>query len=489
MNEEQKRLWARLENYTPDESGTAYPFTKRLARDNAWTMAYAERVVTEYKRFAFLAMVAGHPVTPSDQVDQAWHLHMLYTRSYWEDFCGNVLGNPLHHQPTKGGSQERDKFHDWYDRTKESYFEFFGEHPPSDIWPDSEKRFGEDVHYIRVNTKRNWVLPKPAFFEWDCREAKHLLSRSYLIPILAVLLIFLMVCSSGCSHSIGQKTLHAFPVLDAGLFFQFWLSSSAVAIGLRFILKYLGRVMPSEVESSKINPYELAYLSGEKERCITVALANLAHKGVLEIDKSEKKMKLAGELPDNVHDFERKLFNSINRGESVDTETVRERNENDLDSIKSGLFSKGMLLSDSTRKSVTLIPWIVSMIAPVIAFAGVVFGSFQGNASEMFLCAIVGLVVSSIVFLRMPWRSFRGDRKLSEIKLKNTRLYSAPYSKTSEGAEGLALSVGLFGPVVLRDTSLSEVISVCPDGDSCGGGDGGGDGDGGCGGCGGCGCG
>ena len=133
----------------------------------------------------------------------------------------------------------------------------------------------------------------------------------------------------------------------------------------------------------------------------------------------------------------------------------------------------------------TLIPWIVSIIAPVIAFAVVVFGSFQGNASEMFLCAIVGLVVSSIVFLRMPWRSFRGDRKLSEIKLQNTRLYSAPYSKTSEGAEGLALSVGQFGPVVLRDTSLSEVISVCPDGDSCGGSDG----DGGCGGCGGCGCG
>ena len=31
----------------------------------------ARRVIREYKRFTFLAMEAGHPVTPSDPVDQA----------------------------------------------------------------------------------------------------------------------------------------------------------------------------------------------------------------------------------------------------------------------------------------------------------------------------------------------------------------------------------------------------------------------------------
>ena len=210
MNEEQKRLWARLENYTPDESGAAYPFTKRLARDNAWTLAYAERVVTEYKRFAFLAMVAGHPVTPSDQVDQAAFAHALHYL---------LLGDFLWQRARETASSSTDERRQSGARQiprlvrpdKGKLFRVFWEHPPSDIWPDSEKRFGEDVHYIRVNTKRNWVLPKPAFFEWDCREAKHLLSRSYLIPILAVLLIFLMVCSSGCSHSIGQKTSMHFP--------------------------------------------------------------------------------------------------------------------------------------------------------------------------------------------------------------------------------------------------------------------------------------
>ncbi|MEK6230809.1 MAG: hypothetical protein N2A42_03075 [Luteolibacter sp.] len=35
--------------------------------------------MTEYKRFVALAMLAGHPVTPSEEVDQAWHLHLVYT--------------------------------------------------------------------------------------------------------------------------------------------------------------------------------------------------------------------------------------------------------------------------------------------------------------------------------------------------------------------------------------------------------------------------
>ncbi len=46
----------------------------------------------EYRRFAFLAATAGHPVTPSDAVDQAWHLHLTYSRDYWDRFCP-LLGN------------------------------------------------------------------------------------------------------------------------------------------------------------------------------------------------------------------------------------------------------------------------------------------------------------------------------------------------------------------------------------------------------------
>ncbi|MCA9199582.1 MAG: hypothetical protein KDA87_18695, partial [Planctomycetales bacterium] len=85
-------------------------FAARLARENSWTHAYANRVVLEYKRFCILAVAAGHPVTPSEHVDQAWHLHLTYSRSYWQRFCPDALRMDLHHEPTAGGMAEGEKF-------------------------------------------------------------------------------------------------------------------------------------------------------------------------------------------------------------------------------------------------------------------------------------------------------------------------------------------------------------------------------------------
>ena len=36
----------------------------------------APGAIEEYRKFVFLALVAGHQITPSDQVDQVWHLHL-----------------------------------------------------------------------------------------------------------------------------------------------------------------------------------------------------------------------------------------------------------------------------------------------------------------------------------------------------------------------------------------------------------------------------
>ncbi|MEO1498644.1 MAG: hypothetical protein AAFV43_15985 [Planctomycetota bacterium] len=161
MNANQQDLWRRIEAFELDAPGASLTFTKRLARENGWSHHYARRVVAEYQRFVFLAMTAGHEVTPSDEVDQAWHLHLTYTRSYWDELCGRVLGQPLHHGPTKGGSSEGARFEDQYARTFESYRRAFGEEPPADIWPPAETRFGEAPHWVRVNTQRDWVVAKP----------------------------------------------------------------------------------------------------------------------------------------------------------------------------------------------------------------------------------------------------------------------------------------------------------------------------------------
>lgn len=161
MQATDRDLWRRLEAFELDDLAASLTFTRRLARENGWDVSFAARVVEEYKRFVFLAMTAAHEVTPSDEVDQAWHLHLTYTRSYWGELCGEVLGRPLHHGPTKGGAKEGQRFEEQYDATLASYRDAFGEEPPADIWPPSVVRFGEAKDFVRVNRQRVWLVPKP----------------------------------------------------------------------------------------------------------------------------------------------------------------------------------------------------------------------------------------------------------------------------------------------------------------------------------------
>jgi hypothetical protein len=164
MTSQQQGLWHSIKNFELDDPHASFSFTDRLARENDWDLAYSLRAVDEYKKFIFLMCIAGHPVTPSDQVDQVWHLHLLYTESYWIDLCANILKRQLHHGPTKGGDLEKNKFEDWYAKTLTLYTEIFSADPPADLWPESKIRFS-DIHYVRVNARKNWIITKPSFLQ------------------------------------------------------------------------------------------------------------------------------------------------------------------------------------------------------------------------------------------------------------------------------------------------------------------------------------
>ena len=153
-------LWQRIAAHPIGPDDAALTFTSRLARENRWTLAHAERVIGEYKRFCYLAMTAGQEVTPSDAVDQAWHLHLTYSRDYWQVFCPQVLGGDLHHGPTAGGPVERDRYYRQYAATLAAYEAAFGEVPPADVWPSARRRFSLDPRGVRVNFFDVIVLPR-----------------------------------------------------------------------------------------------------------------------------------------------------------------------------------------------------------------------------------------------------------------------------------------------------------------------------------------
>lgn len=157
-----KGLWERLQTFELDDGQAHFRFTDRLAQENGWSPAFAKRATEEYKKFVYLAMIAGHPVTPSDIVDQVWHLHLTFTRSYWEDMCGRVIGKPLHHGPTLGGAAEDAKYREQYTATLQLYEREFGTPAPLAVWPYIEERFAGAPHQLWVDKRKHFVIRKTA---------------------------------------------------------------------------------------------------------------------------------------------------------------------------------------------------------------------------------------------------------------------------------------------------------------------------------------
>lgn len=87
-------------------------------------------------------------------------MHLNFTKSYWIDLYQNTLGQQIHHNPTKGGKNEREKFKNYYNTSKSLYKVKFGISPPEDIWYNSQKRISE-IKFQRVNLDKNWLIPKP----------------------------------------------------------------------------------------------------------------------------------------------------------------------------------------------------------------------------------------------------------------------------------------------------------------------------------------
>lgn len=154
------RLWRRLAAMRIEPAGAALTFETRLARENGWTRSHAADVMREYRRFLYLAATEAAAVTPSDDVDQAWHLHLTYSRHYWDELCGRILGRPLHHGPTEGGGAEDRRYRRQYDETIAAYRAAFGEAAPDHVWPDAATRFSARAR--RVDLNRSWVIPRPS---------------------------------------------------------------------------------------------------------------------------------------------------------------------------------------------------------------------------------------------------------------------------------------------------------------------------------------
>ena len=161
------QLWNRLEAFdfetrlvgqasvtSPTDQFDRFAMYNKLAEQEDWSINYSLAAFEEYRRFLYLAQIAGFEVTPSTIVDRVWHTHLIYSKEYWELLCREVLNRPLRHEPCLG-SEAMPRYAENYQKTKDLYLSEFGQSPPLNIWPSSV----DTIKYVRLKTRRDKFSP------------------------------------------------------------------------------------------------------------------------------------------------------------------------------------------------------------------------------------------------------------------------------------------------------------------------------------------
>ena len=131
-----------VEAFEFDRHGVDRPFSARLAEKSGWTTEFAQRVLREYRRYIVLAYDAACRSTvavPSKSVDEAWHLHLQDTNSYWGRLCRDILGLEIHHYPAESTTEDS-KYESLYAQTYWRYVDLFHTNPPADIWGEAPEK-------------------------------------------------------------------------------------------------------------------------------------------------------------------------------------------------------------------------------------------------------------------------------------------------------------------------------------------------------------
>ncbi len=450
MTHEQEALWQRIRDHRIDAPNASLPYSARLARERGWTPVYAARVVEEYRRFAFLAVASGHGATPSKAVDEAWHLHLLYTRDYWEEFCPKALGRPLHHHPADGGTEDDAKYEGWYRDTLASYERLFGESPPEDVWP-------------RTDAPR--------------RQGRLRLAWLALLPFVL----------TGCDEPLNPLGWHGPPFLGliAGLYIAF--------LGAGLLLREALRTPVDGPPAGdwRLHVDEEAFLNEGSRLALTTALARLTAAGSLDVDRKRGRIRaLEGGQGD--HPLDRAILRAASRTEGADYETIHRAAGPTLDAMEASLRRQGLWMPHGEAANASLLPGLIATLPVLLGGMKILVGLDRGRpVGFLVIGCLVALVLNAFLFLP-PKRSRYGDRVLEELRLqKGDARWLGNHADLPP--DRLATGVALYGHTVLADSPyayLTPIVQPVPmgggdggGGSSCGGG-GGGCGGGGCGGCG-----
>ena len=457
-----RRLWQRIQSHRFDEPEQGTDMVRRIAHEQSWDQSTANRVIEEYRRYCFLSCVSGSPMTPSDAVDEVWHLHLIHTRDYWQQFCAQVLQRDLHHMPTRGGSAEVDKHRLQYARTLGAYESYFGP-APHDLWPPSHVQFAPKPVLHRVDKKRHWIIRRPSW------------RGGRIVAVTAVASATMLIAGRASALPANPFDWDGREFL--GLYLILVMISVAMAIGLRRHAREHG---PARGQPS--TAYEWAYLADGPARCVDAAVAQLMADGVIDWNVSSRELKVIQRRLDLATPLDI-VSRSIERNGKP--AAVIKKASSHLGSIKLGLEQRALWMNDS---QVFRARWTSALPLLMVFGFGVtkLWIGIQRNRPVEFLFVLCSLMLIAIMvaLIKRPKRTCAGDLVLARAKRTYDRKVRAP-----ENSE-LGLAVAFLGTAALsgtayahyhdvRQPSSSDGGSSSSDSDSSGGGGGG------CGGCGG----
>jgi uncharacterized protein (TIGR04222 family) len=480
-------LWQRIGAHPFEREEQVLDFTRRLARDRGWSVAYARGAIEEYRRFCFLAVTSSLPATPSEEVDEVWHQHLVYSRDYWDAWCKNVLGVPLHHDPTEGGPNAAIRFRTQYAETLARYEAWFGMPDPV-YWPAVHRRFGARPRYRVVDGEQALILPRFIHPRW----LTGIVGR--LWATLAFGIVLLLQSARPVRAEVKSLPLNPFD-WPAGPFLTLYTSLCAATIAVALVLRWVMRtaspnypVESVEVAANKIDLVQLALLSGGRARAADTVLAGFVDAGAARVAGTRRAVGFM-RLPEIEVDSRGATLHepfAVFRGLVQGPYTYRAFTraiQPEIAMIEADMARRGF----TPCRSRVVGTWLATFIAVVLDVAfgliKVVVGHGRGKPVGYLLILIFVTVVVSAVIVATPARTQLGRGVVRWFRERYGRAASSPREHE------LLFAFALSGVAVLTNTHLAEVgrlIRANAGGGDSGssGGDGGGSG-GGCGGCGG----
>ncbi len=439
-------LWARIAAHDFEAPGAALTFAGRLARDHGWGLAEARAAIDEYRRFCFLAVRAGHEVTPSEEVDEVWHQHLTYSRDYWHSWCRHVLRRDLHHGPTLGGPAESRRFAEQYAETLAAYEARFGP-PPATFWPGTAERFGRHPAFQTINARTHLVLRRPD----RCLAA-------WLRSVASSALFVACLIYSGPARAEGLGVLD----WSAGSFLAFYLAAIALSAAAAHYLPLLMAEQPAvETRREPLAPLEIAMLAGGWERAGDVLILEALAAGDAAVAK--RVILVDGQATDRAA-----LLRDLSRT---------------LNGVRNRLADQGLILQRSRRSLFRCVG--AAVMVPVIGLGvlKLIVGLDRDKpVGILFFLLAVTSIGTMVAAVKRRTTTLAGRRAVDVYRQENDRAIRAP--RSNEVIPAFAC-LGAAALVCSDFSDYGELLKGSGDGGGggCGGG-GGGCGGGGCGGCG-----